>query len=51
MLMSRSHSLQRFLERVSRHPKLSRTSIFQNFLESTEWVRWAAWAARGSRSD
>ncbi|ORY80271.1 hypothetical protein BCR35DRAFT_279224 [Leucosporidium creatinivorum] len=29
--------LQRFLERLSRHPKLSRTSIFQNFLESTEW--------------
>lgn len=35
-------SLQRFLERLSRHPKLSRTSIFQNFLESTEWVRPAA---------
>ncbi|CEQ38820.1 SPOSA6832_00271 [Sporobolomyces salmonicolor] len=31
--------LERFLQRVSRHHKLSRTAIFQNFLESTEWVR------------
>ncbi|GAA5889120.1 hypothetical protein JCM5296_007171 [Sporobolomyces johnsonii] len=29
--------LERFLQRLSRHPKLSRTAIFQNFLESTEW--------------
>ncbi|GAA5957376.1 hypothetical protein JCM21900_006879 [Sporobolomyces salmonicolor] len=29
--------LERFLQRVSRHHKLSRTAIFQNFLESTEW--------------
>lgn len=34
-----SHSLERFLQRLARHPKLSRTEIFQNFLESTEWVR------------
>ncbi|KAK4057757.1 intercellular trafficking and secretion [Microbotryomycetes sp. JL221] len=33
----RRADLQRFLERVSRHPKLSTTAIFQNFLESTEW--------------
>ncbi|KAM0753244.1 hypothetical protein T439DRAFT_323887 [Meredithblackwellia eburnea MCA 4105] len=33
----RRMDLQRFLERVARHPKLSRTSLFQNFLESTEW--------------
>ncbi|GAA5923316.1 Snx4p [Sporobolomyces koalae] len=29
--------LERFLQRVARHPKLSRTVLFQNFLESTEW--------------
>lgn len=33
------HSLERFLQRVGRHPKLSRTEVFQAFLESTEWVR------------
>lgn len=34
-----AHSLERFLQRVGRHPKLSRTEVFQAFLESTEWVR------------
>ncbi|GAA6018180.1 hypothetical protein JCM11491_005622 [Sporobolomyces phaffii] len=29
--------LERFLQRLSRHPKLSRTALFQNFMESTEW--------------
>ncbi|GAA6046543.1 hypothetical protein JCM3770_006201 [Rhodotorula araucariae] len=29
--------LERFLQRLARHPKLSRTSIYQAFLESTEW--------------
>ncbi|GAA5899146.1 uncharacterized protein JCM6883_005122 [Sporobolomyces salmoneus] len=29
--------LERFLQRLSKHPKLSRTGLFQNFLESTEW--------------
>ncbi|BGP36290.1 intercellular trafficking and secretion [Rhodotorula kratochvilovae] len=29
--------LERFLQRLARHPKLSRTSIYQAFLESSEW--------------
>ncbi|KPV78020.1 uncharacterized protein RHOBADRAFT_65843 [Rhodotorula graminis WP1] len=29
--------LERFLQRIGRHPKLSRTSIYQAFLESSEW--------------
>ncbi|BGO88528.1 hypothetical protein NBRC10512_003374 [Rhodotorula toruloides] len=33
----RRQDLERFLQRLARHPKLSRTEIFQNFLESTEW--------------
>lgn len=33
------YSLERFLQRLARHPSLSRTALFQNFLESTEWVR------------
>ncbi|KWU41898.1 hypothetical protein RHOSPDRAFT_30300 [Rhodotorula sp. JG-1b] len=33
----RRQDLERFLQRVGRHPKLSRTEVFQAFLESTEW--------------
>ncbi|BGP52563.1 intercellular trafficking and secretion [Rhodotorula sphaerocarpa] len=33
----RRQDLERFLQRVARHPKLSRTEVFQAFLESTEW--------------
>ncbi|GAA5849754.1 hypothetical protein JCM3766R1_000251 [Sporobolomyces carnicolor] len=29
--------LERFMQRLSKHPKLSRTSLFVNFLQSTEW--------------
>ncbi|GAA6041617.1 hypothetical protein JCM8097_007770 [Rhodosporidiobolus ruineniae] len=29
--------LERFLQRLARHPKLSRTELLQHFLESTEW--------------
>ncbi|GAA6064788.1 hypothetical protein JCM10212_004959 [Sporobolomyces blumeae] len=29
--------LERFLQRLARHPKLSRTPLFQAFIESTEW--------------
>ncbi|GAA5949796.1 hypothetical protein JCM3765_007694 [Sporobolomyces pararoseus] len=29
--------LERFLQRLSKHPKLSKTSLFKNFIESTEW--------------
>ncbi|GAA5990906.1 hypothetical protein JCM5350_008264 [Sporobolomyces pararoseus] len=29
--------LERFLQRLSKHPKLSRTNLFVNFIESTEW--------------
>ncbi|GAA6010195.1 hypothetical protein JCM10207_005661 [Rhodosporidiobolus poonsookiae] len=33
----RRQDLERFLQRLARHPKLSRTELFQQFLESTEW--------------
>ncbi|GAA5827166.1 hypothetical protein JCM11251_001149 [Rhodosporidiobolus azoricus] len=33
----RRQDLERFLQRLARHPRLSRTEIFQQFLESTEW--------------
>lgn len=33
------YSLERFCQRIARHPKLSRTEVFQQFLESSEWVR------------
>ncbi|KAM0793645.1 hypothetical protein ACM66B_001076 [Microbotryomycetes sp. NB124-2] len=33
----RRADLQRFLERLAKHPKLSRTAAFQNLLESNEW--------------
>ncbi|POY70535.1 hypothetical protein BMF94_6449 [Rhodotorula taiwanensis] len=33
----RRQDLERFLQRVARHPRLSRTEVFQAFLESTEW--------------
>ncbi|GAA5992652.1 hypothetical protein JCM11641_004238 [Rhodosporidiobolus odoratus] len=33
----RRQDLERFLSRLSRHPKLSHTEILQHFLESTEW--------------
>jgi hypothetical protein len=31
-------SLDRFLQRIARHPTLARASLTQAFLESTEWV-------------
>jgi hypothetical protein len=32
-------SLHRFLERISRHPTLQRSTLVRAFFESTEWVR------------
>lgn len=32
-------SLRRFLVRIARHPTLARSSLLQDFLESTQWVR------------
>lgn len=37
-------SLHKFLERLARHPKLSRTSLLKEFLESSQWVRHACQA-------
>lgn len=31
-------SLHRFLQRVSRHPTLQRSTLVRAFFESTEWV-------------
>lgn len=31
-------SLNRFLQRLTRHPTLARSTLLQDFLESTEWV-------------
>ncbi|GAA5999865.1 uncharacterized protein JCM10292_003513 [Rhodotorula paludigena] len=33
----RRQDLERFLQRLARHPKLARTDIFAAFLESSEW--------------
>ncbi|KAL7003952.1 intercellular trafficking and secretion [Cystobasidiomycetes sp. EMM_F5] len=33
----RTHDLNRFLERLARHPTLSRATLLQDFCESTEW--------------
>ncbi|GAA5888720.1 hypothetical protein JCM6882_002825 [Rhodosporidiobolus microsporus] len=33
----RRQDLERFLQRLARHPRLSRTEILQHFLESSEW--------------
>lgn len=35
-------SLHRFLERISRHPTLQRSTLVRAFFESTEWVRHSA---------
>lgn len=32
------HSLNRFLQRLARHPTLARATLLQDFCESTEWV-------------
>ena len=34
-------SLQRFADRIARHPTLQRAQLVKDFLESTEWVRHA----------
>jgi hypothetical protein len=34
-----TRSLQRFADRIARHPVLQRAKIVQDFLTSTEWVR------------
>jgi len=31
-------SLQRFADRIARHPTLQRAQLVKDFLESTEWV-------------
>jgi sorting nexin-4 len=33
-------SLQRFADRIARHPTLQRAQLVKDFLESTEWVHY-----------